>query len=418
MSLFKLEWSDARRIADMAGTPVFIYDEATLIQQAEAALRFNAPFGMTVRYAVKAAPNRALLRIFHRKGLHFDASSGFEAHRIHRAGIPYEQISLSAQELPHDFEDLIRAGMAFNACSLNQLRRYAAAFPGTSVGLRFNPGLGSGGNNRTNVGGVASSFGIWHELLSETKTILQAAGLKAVRIHSHIGSGGDPEIWKRCATLTLNLVRQFDSVTTMNLGGGYKVARMPGEPEADIGEIGAAVAGLLETFASETGRHLHLEIEPGTFLVANAACLLSRVTDVVHTGPEGYQFIKADTGMTDILRPSLYGAQHPISLIQENPASREFDVMVVGHCCESGDILTPAPGDPEGLQTRRLPEAAVGDFLLIGGAGAYCSAMNAKNYNTFPESPEVIIRTTGEPALIRRRQTIDQILANEVSIDD
>jgi diaminopimelate decarboxylase len=91
--------------------------------------------------------------------------------------------------------------------------------------------------------------------------------------------------------------------------------------------------------------------------------------------------------------------------------------MVVGHCCESGDILTPAPGDPEGLQTRDLPPASIGDLAVVDGAGAYCSAMSAKNYNSFPEAAEILLRPDQSFQLIRRRQTLEQVVANEIAID-
>jgi diaminopimelate decarboxylase len=117
--------------------------------------------------------------------------------------------------------------------------------------------------------------------------------------------------------------------------------------------------------------------------------------------------------MTEILRPSLYGSQHPIDILQETPNATRQPVIVVGHCCESGDILTPAPGDSEALATRELLDAQPGDLVLIGGAGAYCSAMAAKNYNSFPEAPEVMVKRDGSVHLIRKRQTLSQILANE-----
>jgi diaminopimelate decarboxylase len=172
----------------------------------------------------------------------------------------------------------------------------------------------------------------------------------------------------------------------------------------------------LRNFATRTGRQLHFEIEPGSFLMANTGAVLARVQDVVDTGVDGYNFLKLDCGMTEILRPSLYGAQHPIDILQESPSGTSRPVVVVGHCCESGDILTPGPGDPEALAPRDLPEAAAGDFALIGGAGAYCSAMSARSYNSFPEAPEVLLRTDGSAVLIRKRQTLSQIMTNEVDI--
>lgn len=399
----------------MAGTPVFVYDRARLEAQAITMLKFPAPYGLTVRYAMKALPTSAVLRIFARLGLGIDASSGGEVHRALAAGLKPESISLSTQELPSDFAELRRLGVAINACSLRQLGLYGVAFPGTEVGLRFNPGAGSGSTNRTNVGGPSSSFGIWHEKLSQVFEILERYQLRPVRIHTHIGSGGDPAVWKKVARMTLTLAKNFPDVGCVNLGGGFKVARMPGESFACIEDIGSSVAQALEEFAAETGRRLHLEIEPGTFLTANCGALLSKVQDVVDTGQTGCRFAKLDAGMTEILRPSLYGAQHPISLLPppgEEPR-QEGEWVVVGHCCESGDLLTPAPGDPELLQPRRLPELRVGDLVVVGGAGAYCSSMCTKHYNSFPEAPEVLLDLDGQPKIIRKKQPLTDLWRHE-----
>ena len=210
------------------------------------------------------------------------------------------------------------------------------------------------------------------------------------------------------------MAEAFDTVRYFNLGGGYKVARMDDETSTDLQVIGQPIAELLRDFADRTDRDLQLEIEPGTIMTANAAALLASVQDVTDTGSEGYQFLKLDTGMTEILRPSLYGAQHPIYILQESPSEITQPVIIVGHCCESGDILTPAPADPEGLAPRNLPVASIGDFALIGGAGAYCSAMSAKNYNSFPEVAEVLLHPDDSYSLIRRRQTLEQIVTNEI----
>jgi len=118
--------------------------------------------------------------------------------------------------------------------------------------------------------------------------------------------------------------------------------------------------------------------------------------------------------MTEILRPSLYGAQHTMEVLSAQPATTTQPVLVVGHCCESGDILTPAPGEPEVLAPRELSVAEVGDYLLITGAGAYCAAMPAKNYNSFPEAPEVLREVDGAFRLIRKRQRVEAIWENEV----
>ena len=404
--------SVAQAIASAHGTPCYVYDEATLQAQADAMLAFPNAYGLTARFAMKACPNAAILKLFLAKGLHFDASSGYEVRRAIRAGVPAERISLSSQELPEDFADLLKLGIQVNACSLLQLERIGQALPGQAVGIRFNPGRGSGGTGKTNVGGPDSSFGIWFEWADQVKAMATKYKLKVIRIHTHIGSGSDPVVWQEVSAASLALVKSFSEVHTLNLGGGYKVARVAAEKGTDPQIVGAPVRAAFEKFAKEDGRKLKLEIEPGTFLVANAGAVLSRVQDVVTTDTR--KFIKLDSGMTEILRPSLYGSQHPVHLYPARDTGKTADYVVVGHCCESGDLISCAPGEPETLATRALPEAQAGDLCVLGGAGAYCAGMSTKNYNSFPEAPEVLLLANGTARLIRRRQTLEQILQNEI----
>jgi len=407
-----------RTIQRQFGTPVFVYDQRTLEDQARQALAFPNPFGLTVRYAMKACPSAAVLRLLNCLGLHIDASSGFEARRAMQAGVPAAHVQITAQELPENLEELVEQGVLFNASSLHQLRVFGQRFTGSEVSFRVNPGLGSGHSNRTNVGGPSASFGIWHEHLDQVFEIQREYDLQITGLHSHIGSGSDPEVWQHCARLTLEVAARLPQVRRVNLGGGFKVGRMAGEVSADLQAAGRPVAEEFARFARERGPRLRMEIEPGTFFVANAAALVCTAIDVVDTGANGYHFIKVDAGITEILRPSLYGAQHPIVVVPARPQARGWgEYLVVGHCCESGDILTPEPGNPEGLEPRRLARAEVGDAVVIGGSGAYCSTMSAKNYNSFPEAPEALLAADGSLHLIRRCQTLEQILANEVLPD-
>jgi diaminopimelate decarboxylase len=405
------------------GTPAYVYSRAALRHAASAALAFPHAFGLTVRFAMKACPNAAVLRFFDGLGLHFDASSGWEAERALRAGIAPSKISLSSQELPENFAVLHKLGLHFNACSLSQLDRFGRQFPGEKVGLRFNPGLGSGHSGKTNVGGPGASFGIWHEWLPQVRELLDNHRLRVDCVHTHIGSGTDPAAWQRAAQLTLALSLEFPTAEAINLGGGFKVGRMAGEKTTDLQAVGAYVKALFEQRAQETGHRPRLEIEPGTYLVALAGALVTTVQDIVSTGPQGYDFLKLDAGMTEILRPSLYGAQHPIVVIPTHASASAVGphhtalprkYLVVGHCCESGDLLTCAPGEPETLAPRLLANAAIGDLCVIEGAGAYCAGMSAKNYNSFPEAPEVLLPEDGSLRLIRRRQSLEQIYQNEV----
>jgi diaminopimelate decarboxylase len=401
----------AAEVRERFGTPCYIYDRTLLEASARQALEFPAPYGFTLRYAMKANPSLGVLTVFRDLGLHIDASSDFEVERAIRAGFAPDRVQLTSQMPSRRLAEFAGRGVLYNACSLHQLEQFGKLVPGGSVSIRLNPGLGSGSTKRTNTGGPASSFGIWHAYLSDVKETARRYGVRIARLHSHIGSGTDPEVWKRVTRMTLDLARELPEVTAVNLGGGFKVGRMPDEPSTDLQDVGLHVRRELEAFRQREGRTLHLEIEPGTFLVARAGAVVATCVDVVDTGKDGYLFAKLDTGMPEVTRPSLYGAQHPIEVLATG--RNEAEVVFVGPCCESGDILTPAPGDPEALAPRRVPRPQIGDLVVVGGAGAYCAGMATINYNSYPQAPEVMLED-GMLRLLRRRQLLEQIWTNEV----
>ena len=410
-SLF-LAAAEAAAVRDRFGTPCYVYDRALLEAAAARALAFPHAFGLTVRYAMKANPNRALLEIFRDRGLHIDASSDFEVERALRAGFSPERIMLTSQVPSPRLEEFVRQGVLYNACSLHQLERFGAAFPGREATIRVNPGQGSGSTHRVNTGGPASSFGIWHEYLDEAKALAARGGVVIRGLHTHIGSGSDPAVWTRVAHLALQIAERLPDVTRISLGGGFKVARVPEEPETDLHVVGEAARQEVLGFERRTRRSLHLEIEPGTYLVANAGVVVATCVDVVDTGKRGYRFAKLDTGMTEVMRATLYGAQHPIAVAAEGRPDEPF--VFVGRCCETGDILTPAPGDPSKLAPRDVPRPQAGDLVQIGGAGAYCAAMSTINYNSYPAAPEVLREGEGNFRLVRRRQTVEEMVGGEV----
>jgi len=246
-------------------TPFYAYSLPALQKAASETLAFPAAYGLTVRYAMKASPTLAILQTFQKAGLNIDASSVFEVERAIRAGFTYDQISLSTQELGEEFVSLAKKGVKVNCCSLSQLDRFGKAFPGGTCGVRINPGVGSGGFSgdtlgfsKTNVGGPSSSFGIWVGSLEDgtVQSIVAQHNLNVERIHTHIGSGSDPEIWKSVAQKSLSFAQLFPTVTTLNLGGGYKVGRNPGEMTTDLQEIGLPVKEAFEEFKAETGREV------------------------------------------------------------------------------------------------------------------------------------------------------------------
>lgn len=381
---------DLREVAaeHMGEGGLFVYDSEVLAANAQTILDLEMPFGITPRYAAKANSHPEIIRLFDQKGLHFDASSVREAQRLLRYGVPGENISLSSQILRDNaaLGEVIRDGVLPVATAIPHIGRLARHGV-KETAVRINPGWGSGAYNRTNVGGPASSFGIWHEELSDVLDEAKQHGIKINRLHTHIGSGADPSVWRTVMRRSLAVVERMPDVEALDIGGGYKVARMPHEQATDMSRVGEVFAKGLEEFAEHTGREIRLEIEPGTYLVAKAGTLLGRVEEQASTSE--YDFLKLNVGMNAILRPSLYGAQHPIEVL--NDSSEEKDYVVVGPCCESGDILTPAPGDPEEILPRTLNVAAREDIVAIGGAGAYCASMSANRYNDIPEATEIVV---------------------------
>lgn len=373
------------------GTPLFIYSKAELNTRAQELNGLKMPFGLVVRYAVKANSHPEIIKQFLELGLHFDASSSYEAAMLLSLGVPGEKVSLSSQQSPHNLPELLKEGVQFVATSMHQLELFVnTADHGGKVALRVNPTIPyAGHNNRLSTGGEASSFGLWHEYIEKALGLASAHQVVVNRLHVHVGSGADPAIWASTMDTALTIVRRMPDVTTLDIGGGFKVARAVGEHEADMQKVGAIFAEKLQSFADETGRTLKLEIEPGTWLVAHAGVLLAAIDDIVDTGSEGYAFLRLNTGMNDIIRPAMYGAQHDIRVV--NNATDEAEYVVVGHNCETGDILTPAPGDPEHIAPRKMRRAAIGDVVVIADVGAYCASFSAKLYNAFPAATEVIV---------------------------
>ena len=264
--------AEAAEVRDRFGTPCYVYDRATLTAQAQNALQFPNAFGFQLRFAMKANPNHAILKLFRSLGLHIDASSDYEVERALRAGFQPAEIQLTSQMPSRLLGAHVERGVLYNACSLHQLARFCDAFPGREVTVRINPGLGSGSTNRTNTGGPGSSFGIWHEQLDQVKAMAAARNVRITGLHTHIGSGSDPEVWQRVAGMALSIAERLPDVTTLSLGGGFKVARVMGEQTTNLAVVGATARAAFEDFARRTGRALRLEVEPGTFRVPTAIC--------------------------------------------------------------------------------------------------------------------------------------------------
>ena len=424
-----LEAAVFTRISEDYGTPVYVYDESVIRKRCRQCLDMPNAFGLTVRYAMKANSNRALLKIITGTGLHIDASSLNEVIRAGMAGVSYDKILLTTQEVPTGkarakLEELMLLGLKYNVCSLRQLRLIAdfSAENEIDLGIRIHPGVGSGESVTRNTGDDYSCFGVHLSDITEAFEYANEKGLKFKHIHEHIGSGGDSEKWRQNIDLELSIIEQhFPDAETVSFGGGLKEARMPDEQPADIELLGSYAKIRIEEFFGRTGRKLKMEVEPGTYIAANSGFAVTRIIDKKNTARSS--FIITDGGMEINARPLLYGSRHPIYIVSHDGKKvrssdfsgvedGDYEAVVAGKCCESGDCQTL---DTEGCAVpRAMAEPEIGDFAIIGGVGAYCSSMTPFNYNSHTQAPEVLYSTDGQLRLIRKKQTIEQMLENEI----
>ena len=408
-------------IAESFETPVYVYSEKELRERAREFMAFPSAFGHTVRYAMKANPQRNILRIFENEGLFIDASSDFEALRAVAAGIRAEKIQISSQELGKHTWELIEKWVFFVATSLHQLEWFGKHFSGKSCGIRVNPGVGSGAFAKISTWGKTSSFWIWHEYLDEVQEISEKYDITLTKLHFHIGSENSPEEWVASAELGFSIIEKIPTITHFDMGGGHKMAIMPSETQSDLQAIGNALVKKFKHFYEKTGRKIHLEMEPGKYLTINACSMITEIQDIVDTWESGYTFLKINSGMNDMPRVAMYGVQEPIFIFARNqrPVSQETGLKnyaVVGHCCESSDLLTCKLYEAETIECRELPKAQIWDYLVVDGVGAYNSGMAIKNYNSFPESGELLLRESWEIVEIRKREELEEIWRNEVEL--
>ena len=416
------------KAAESFGTPLYVYDEALILERCRECVEMPQAYGLVVRYAMKANSNKTLLKLITDAGLHLDASSLNEVIGAGLAGVAYDRIMLTTQETHkgsqrEKLEELLLGGLRYNACSVHQLKLIGefAAKNNIDVGIRIHPGIGSGESATRNTGDDYSCFGIHLSDLAEAHKYAAEKGIAFRHIHVHIGSGADTKMWRQNIDLLLSIIEEhFPDADTVCFGGGLKEARMPGEYAADVPLLGSYAKMQIEDFFNRTGRKLKMEIEPGTYIIANSGYAVTRLMDKKKTARSN--FIITDGGMEINSRPLLYGSKHPIYIVagdgtrvissEFDEAKHDYEAVVAGKCCESGDCQTL---DMDGhAVARAMVEPNIDDLIIIGGVGAYCSSMSPMNYNSHPQIPEVLFTSKGKLKEIRKRQTLEQMLENEV----
>ncbi|HEY0954069.1 MAG TPA: diaminopimelate decarboxylase [Roseateles sp.] len=390
------------------GTPLWVYDAATIRARAASLKRFDV-----VRFAQKACSNIHVLKLLREAGVKVDSVSRGEVLRALAAGYEAggDEIVFTADLLDHaTLATVVEHRIPVNAGSIDMLHQLGEASAGHAVWLRINPGFGHGHSHKTNTGGEHSKHGIWHTDLPAALAVIRQHGLKLVGLHMHIGSGVDYEHLAQVGQAMVALVRQTvaagHDLHAISAGGGLSIPYRDGDAGIDVEHYFGLWDAARREAEGLVGHALTLELEPGRYLVAESAVLLAEVRAVKNAGAN--RFVLVDAGFNELMRPAMYGAFHGMSLV--GATGERQPTVVAGPLCESGDVFTQGPGGE--VLTRDLPAAKVGDLLVIHDAGAYGASMSS-NYNSRPLAAEVLV--DGDASrLIRRRQTVEELLALEL----
>lgn len=392
-------------IVERVGTPLYVYSAAVIRERIEEMRSGFGDYPHALHYALKANSNLAVVRVVRAAGGLVDANSGGEIEVALRAGYaPDDIVFTGVGKTPDEIDRAVGLGLkAINTESAGELDRVAEAARrrggAARVALRVNPDIAADSHPHISTGLSRHKFGV---PIADARGILTRAAarpeLAVVGLHVHVGSqmlGLEPV--RRAATAVVELARELRQdgihVEHLDLGGGLGIAY-----DGETAPAPADYARALVDIVRPTG--LEVVVEPGRSVVGAAGVLLASVVDV-KPRPDGKSFVVLDAGMSELLRPALYGAFHRMRLVEPGGAD-EITCDVVGPICESSDVF--------GVD-RVLPRPSVGDLVAVLDAGAYGAAM-ANNYNRHPLPAEVMV-DDGQWRVVRRRQTIDDQLACE-----
>ncbi|AKZ74817.1 diaminopimelate decarboxylase [Enterobacter roggenkampii] len=395
------------------GCPVWVYDAQIVREKIAALHQFDV-----VRFAQKACSNIHILRLMREQGVKVDSVSLGEIERALVAGYDPKADSDAIVFTADVIDDATLARVhelqiPVNAGSVDMLEQLGQVSPGHRVWLRVNPGFGHGHSQKTNTGGENSKHGIWYADMPAALEVLQRYNLKLVGIHMHIGSGVDyGHLEQVCGAMVRQVVDFGQDLEAISAGGGLSIPYREGEEAIDTDHYYGLWSAARDQIAAHLGHAVKLEIEPGRFLVAEAGVLVSQVRSVKEMGSR--HFVLIDAGFNDLMRPSMYGSYHHITALaadgRDLTQAPRVETVVAGPLCESGDVFTQLEGGK--VETRALPEVKPGDYLVLHDTGAYGASMSS-NYNSRPLLPEVLF-DNGKARLIRRRQTIQELLALEL----
>jgi diaminopimelate decarboxylase len=396
----------ATRLAELFGTPLVVYCDATLRQQARA-LRAAAGEGGRVAFGTKAFPNVALLRLLRDEGIGADVATMGELGLAHAAGLSGSELVVHGNNKDEAFLLQAAAEGAPVVLDAPDEATLAAAAGVRQVLVRVTLGVDADTHEAMVTGHHGSKFGLPPE---QARTLVRDAldrGLDVLGLHVHVGSQlpdftAQEETIRRLATFAAACRDALGwEARVADLGGGFGIRHHPEEDVPEAAALAASAAATArEAFIAAGLPEPTVWLEPGRCLVGRAGVTLYRVGAVKRI-PER-TWVAVDGGMSDNPRPQLYDARYTALSAERADDEADEDVSVAGMHCESGDVL---------IDDVALPSPRRGDLLAVPATGAYTLAMSS-NYNGVPR-PAAVLVADGEARLIRRRESIDDLLALE-----
>jgi diaminopimelate decarboxylase len=387
------------------GTPLYVYDSAIMARQYQKLTEaFAAIPQVRINYACKALSNLNVLRLFKKMGSGLDTVSIQEVELGLKAGFAPEEIIYTPNGVSFaEVQKAVEYGVRVNIDNLGLLEHFGSHYGHSyPVCIRINPHIMAGGNAKISVGHIDSKFGISIHQTRHLERLVESLNLRVEGVHMHTGSDIlDVDTFLSGAELLLEVARKFPDLQYIDFGSGFKVPYQPGDIATDVEELGAKMGSLFEHFCRDYGRTLSLEFEPGKYLVSEAGYFCCQVNGIKQT--TATVFAQVDTGLNHLIRPMLYDAHHDIYNLS-NPNGRARVYSVVGYICETDTFASD----------RQIPEVREGDLLAFANAGAYCYTM-ANNYNSRYRPAEVLLHE-GEARLIRERESMEDLLRNQIDL--
>jgi len=384
------------------GSPLYVYDGHLIERQIKRLESAFAQFNHKIHYAAKALSNLSVLKLVRDLGCGLDAVSINEVHLGLKAGFSPDDILFTPNNVPfEEIEEAVRVGIHVNLDSISALRKFGLKF-GSSYPLfvRLNPHILAGGNPKIQTGHIDSKFGISIFQLSEIEEIVKQYGIRVEGLHVHTGSEFlDSEVFLQGAEILYKAAASFPDVKYIDFGSGFKVAYKEGDVVTPLEDLGKKLFESVSQFQTKIGKEVQIWFEPGKFIVSESGTLLCKVTTVKKTPTS--VFLGVDSGLNHLIRPMMYDAYHNIENIS-SALEPDHIYTVVGYICET---------DTLGYE-RSMPETREGDILAIHNAGAYGFSM-ASQYNSRFRPAEIMI-WKGKTALIRERETMDDLQARQV----